>query len=83
MVLNPDECSFILSGVKDELQADFVTNNVTIKTSKNEKALGLIFDNRLDFSTHQTSITKKVNIKLNALNRVNHFLNIPLYKALI
>ena len=39
MVLNPDKCSFMLSGVKNELQTDPVSNNVAIKNSKEKKVL--------------------------------------------
>ena len=38
MELKTDICSFMLSGVKDELQTDLVSNNVTIKDSKEEKS---------------------------------------------
>ena len=37
IVLNPDKCSFMLCGVKNELQRDLVSNNGTIKISKEEK----------------------------------------------
>ena len=33
MVLNPDKCSFVLLGVKDELQTDLVCGKETIKSS--------------------------------------------------
>ena len=59
----------MLLGVKDELQADLVSN-VSIKKSKEEKVQGITFDNKLDLSTYLTSITKKANKKLNALTRV-------------
>ena len=70
MVPNFDKCSFMLFDIKNELQTDFVSNNVTIKNSKEEKVFGITFDNNLDFSSHFTSITKKANIKLNNLTRV-------------
>ena len=70
MVLSADKCSFMLFGVKDELQTDLVSNSVTIKDSKEENELGITFDSNLDFSTHLISIAKKVNIKFNALTRV-------------
>ena len=70
MVLNPDKCSFMLFGIKDELQTDFVSNNVTTKNSKEEKFLGITFDNKLEFSSHFTSITKKENMKLKILTRI-------------
>ena len=44
MVLNPDKCYFMLLGVKDELQTDLVSNNVTTKNSKEEKVLGITFE---------------------------------------
>ena len=70
MVLSADKCSFMLFGVKDELQTDLVSNSVTIKDSKEENELGITFDSNLDFSTHLISIPKKANIKFNALTRV-------------
>ena len=70
MVLSADKCSFMLFGVKDELQTDLVSNSVTIKDSKEENELGITFDSNLDFSTHLISIAKKANIKFNALTRV-------------
>ena len=59
MVLSADNCSFMLFGVKDELQTDLVSNSVTIKDSKEENELGITFDSNLDFSTHLISIAKK------------------------
>ena len=49
----------MLIGVKDECQTDLASNNVTIKNSKKEKVVGIIFDNKLDFPMHLPSITKK------------------------
>ena len=49
MFLSPDKCSFMLFCVKDELQTDLVSNNVTIKNSKDEKVLEITFDNKLEF----------------------------------
>ena len=40
----------MINGTKDELQTGFVSNNVTIENSKEEKVLGITFDNKLDFS---------------------------------
>ena len=70
MVLSTDKCSFMLFGVKDELQTDLVSNSVTIKSSKEKNELGITFDSNLDFSTHLISIAKKASIKFNALTRV-------------
>ena len=82
MVLNPDKCSFMLFGVNDELQKELASNNVTIENSKKEKVLEVTLDNIPDFSTHLTSITKKMNIKLDALTRVQRFM-IPEQKTFL
>ena len=50
MVPNPDKCPFTLLGVKDELQSNLASNNVTINKSSKGKVLGIIFDCKLDFS---------------------------------
>lgn len=48
MILSPDKCSFMLSTVKDELQTNFVSNNVTIKNSKEEKSWELLLITNLN-----------------------------------
>ena len=73
MVLNLDKYSFMVFGVDNELQTDLASNNSTIKNSKKENILGITFDNKLDFSLHLTRITKKANIKLNNLTRVQTY----------
>lgn len=57
MLLSPDKCSFKLFGVKNDLQTDLVSNNVTIKNSKEVKVLGITIDSKLDFPIDLTSIT--------------------------
>ena len=73
-VLNLDKYYFMLFGVNDDILTDLASNNSTVKDSKKEKILGIIFDNKLDFSLHLTSITKKTNIKLNNLTRVQKYI---------
>ena len=82
LCLNPIKCSSMLFCVKDKLQRDLVSNNITISNTKNEKVLGFTFDNKLFFPSHLTSITKKVNIRLNNLTRVKKYI-IPEQKTLI
>ena len=62
MVLNPDKCSFMLLG------------NETLKNSKPEKVIGVTIDNKLNFATHLSNITKNANIKFNALIRVQKYM---------
>ena len=46
-------------GVKDELQTNLVSNNFISENKNKEKVLGTAFGNKLDFSTHNASITKR------------------------
>ena len=59
----------MLFGIKGELQTNFVS-----KKNKEEKFLGITFDNKLDISSHLTSITKKANIKLSNISRVQKYM---------
>ena len=54
----------------DELQTNLVSENETLKNSKQEEVLGVTIDSKLNFATHLLNITKNVNIKLNAPTRV-------------
>ena len=74
MVLNPDKCSFMLLGVDDELQTNLACGNETLKNSKQEKVLGVTIDNKLNFKTHLSNITKYAKFKFNALTRVQKYM---------
>ena len=74
MVLNPDKCSSMLLGVDDEPQTNLVCENENLKNSKQEKGLGVTIENKLNFATHLSNITKNVNIKFNALTRVQKYM---------
>ena len=75
MVLNPDKCSFILLGVDNELQTNLVCGNETLKSGKQEKVLGVTINNKLNFATHISNITKNANINFNALTRVQKYVS--------
>ena len=65
----------------------FKCKNITIKISTSEKLLGVIIDNELDFTEHLNTVSKKVNLKLHALNRISRFLSpeqhVPIINAYI
>ena len=44
-------------------------SGTTIKSSKRNKLLGVLFDDKLKFDTHIENICKKANRKLNVLAR--------------
>ena len=74
MVLNPDKRSVMLLGVDDQPQTNLVCGNETIKKSKREKVLGVTIDNKLNFATYLSNITKNANIKFNAFTRVQKYI---------
>ena len=50
--------------------------NITIKNGAPEKLLGVIIDNKLDFTEHLNTVcSKKANLKLHALNRISRFVS--------
>ena len=48
-----------------------------------KKLLGVIIDNKLDFTEHLTTACKKTNLKLHALNRISRFLSPEQYVLII
>ena len=51
--------------------------NVKISQSRtvSPKNIGVIIDNKLDFTEHLNTVCKKANLKLHALNRISRFLS--------
>ena len=73
LVLNSDKCHFMTLGTPNTLP-NFKCKNITIKNSVSEKLLGVIIDNKLEFTEHLNTVCKKANLKLHALNRISRFL---------
>ena len=48
--------------------------NETLKNSTQEKVLGVTIDNKLNFATHLSNITKNANIKFNVPTRVQKYM---------
>ena len=57
--------------------------NECISNSKNEKLLGVFFDNELNFKTHVTKLCKKAGQKLHALARISNFMSINKRKLMM
>ena len=79
MQANPDKYHFLLTG-KNELTLNI--NHIQIKSSKEEKLLGITIDNKLTFQTHVNNLCNKVSQKLNALTRIASYIN-PKQRRLI
>ena len=71
MKANPDKYHFLLTG-KKELASNI--NETQIKTSKQQKLLGITFDNKLNFEKHVNNLCNKVNQKLNALTTISNYI---------
>ena len=72
MVPNPDKCHYIVIGHNDPSHK-IILNNNEIPSFNEEKLLGILLDNKLNFDYHVTSLCKKAGQKL-ALARINHYL---------
>ena len=72
-VLNSDKCHFMTLGTPNTLP-NFKCKNTTTKNSVSEKLLGVIINNKLDFTEHLNTVCKKPNLKLHALNIISRFL---------
>ena len=72
MVLNPDKCHYTVIG-EDDRNQKIILNNNEIASSNEEKLLGILLDNKLNFDSHITSLCKKACQKLSALARINHY----------
>ena len=48
--------------------------NETLKSSKKEKVLGVTIENKLNFETRLSNITKNANTKFNTLKRVKKYM---------
>ena len=71
---NAEKCHFILSDNNTELS--IAIEGVSIKNSKEEKLLGVVFDNNLSFNTHIKGLCKKSSSKISALSRITPYMNI-------
>ena len=56
MALNPDKCHFLTLGFK--IFPDFFFENTIIKNFTEEKILGIVLDNNLNFKSHMEKLNK-------------------------
>ena len=79
MKANPDKYHFLLTW-KNELTLEI--DQCQIKSSKEEKLLGITIDNKLSFDAHVNNICNKVSQKINALTRIANYIN-PAQRRLV
>ena len=68
MKANPDKCHLLLS---TEENCHAVIGNHSIENSKQQKLLGILLDNKLNFEKHISNLCTKASQKLSALCRVS------------
>ena len=66
--------SCFLTQLNDSLQTNLVCGDGILKSTKQEKVLGLTLDNKLNFATHLLNISKDASKKFNALTRVQKYM---------
>ena len=74
MKANHGKCHLLLS---TQVEANIQIANTTMKCSQSEKTLGIILANQLKFYKHVENICQKASRKLNALERVTNYIELP------
>ena len=74
MVLNAGKCHFMCPGNKAENET-FLFPNILMENSEEQKVLGVIIDNKLNFKSHISELCKKTSQKIAALSRLSSYLS--------
>ena len=74
MKLNEDKCHLMIFGGKSN-EVSVKIGEASVKESKEEKLLGIIFDQTLSFKQHVRALCKKVSQKLHALARISCYMD--------
>ena len=74
MVLNAGKFHFMCLGNNTE-NGIFLLHNILMENSEEQKFLGVIIDNKLNFKSHLGELCKKASHKIAALSRVSSYLH--------
>ena len=72
--VNPGKSHLFLS---TKAEANIQIANTTTESSRSQKLLGIVIDNKLKFELHIGNISQKTNQKLNALARLTNYMELP------
>ena len=75
MQANPDKFQFLVISSSSKSTYNLKLNGITLKSEPHVTALGVIIDNRLNFSEHVRAICIKAARQLNALARISKYLD--------
>ena len=70
MKANPGKCHLLLS---TQEEANIQITNITIESSRSQKLLEIVIDNKLKFELHIGNICQRVNRKLNEQERLTKY----------
>ena len=71
--INPDKLHLL---VDNDENVALKIKNETITNSSKKKLLGILFNNKIEFNEHVSSLCRKSSQKLNALGRVVQYRNL-------
>ena len=74
MVLNAGKCHFMCLGNNTENET-FLFHNILMENSKEQKILGVIIDNKLNFKSHISELCRQTSQKVAALSRLSSYLH--------
>ena len=74
MVLNAGKYHFMYLGNNTENET-FLFHNILMENSKEQKIVGIIIDNKLNFKSYISELCKKASQKIAALSRLSSYLN--------
>ena len=83
MQANPDKFQFL--AISSKTENDFqlsLSPDTVIKSEEHVNALGVIIDNKLNFTEHISAVCKKAARQLNALARISNYLDIKSRKII-
>ena len=82
MKLNEDKCLLMISGGKSN-EVSVKIGEANVKESKEEKLLGIIFDQTLSFKQHFKTLCKRASQKLHALARISCCMDTEMLKQVM
>ena len=74
MVLNARKYHFMCLGNNTENDT-FLFHNILLENRKEQKILGVIIENKLNFKSHMSELCKKTSQKVAALSRLSSYLH--------
>ncbi len=82
LLFHPDKCRVMRLGNRTDMPFNYTLDNTVLDHTELEKDLGINFDNKLKFSSHINSITKKANSVMGIVRRCFRYMDEDMFKKL-